>query len=352
MNMHCEIAGQPVGGSSPLFVIAELGLNHGGSVERALAMVDAAADAGASAVKLQSFRADTLVAADCPPPAHVAAGSLRDFFRTFELDRDAHIQVRDRARARGLAFLSTPFSLEAVDMLDGLDVDALKIASGDLTFDPLIARAAATGRPLIISTGLSSTIETSQAVATAYLHGAHHVALLHCVSCYPTPPDSQNLRVIETLGRLFDMPVGLSDHAATTAAVIPAVTLGAAIYERHLMLPGDDSVDAPVSSSPDEFKALVAAAEQTRRALGHGRRECLAAEAVNLTASRRSLYATRRLMPGDVIAAGDLVALRPARGVPPACTDELIGAPVARVIEAGAPFLGCDVVTRRYREVA
>src|SRR5262252_8994108 len=135
--MQCEIGGQRIGVRQPLFVIAELGLNHGGSLVRALELVDAAATAGASAIKLQTFRAEELVAAECPAPAHVPERSLRDFFARFELDRSAHIAIRDRARERGLAFIATPFSCAAVDMLEDLDVDALKIASGDLTYDGL-----------------------------------------------------------------------------------------------------------------------------------------------------------------------------------------------------------------------
>jgi N,N'-diacetyllegionaminate synthase len=350
--MHGEISGRRIGEREPLFVIAELGLNHGGSVERALAMVDAAADAGVSAVKLQSFTADELVAADCPAPAHVPAASLRDFFRTFELDEAAHMAVRDRARSRGLAFLSTPFSLRAVDMLERVGADGLKIASGDLTYDGLIAAAARTGLPVIMSTGMSSLAETAHAVATARLHGVGHVALLHCVSSYPTPQDSQNLRAIQTLARMFDVPVGLSDHAADTSAIPVAVTLGASIYERHLMLPGDDSVDAAVSSTPEEFAALIALAARTRASLGHGRRECLPAEAMNVTASRRSLHAMRSLGSGDTITAADVIALRPASGLPASALDDLVGTTITRAITAGERFRECDLPAGGRREVA
>lgn len=350
--MHGEIGGRRIDEREPLFVIAELGLNHGGSLESALAMVDAAAAAGVSAVKLQSFTADELVAADCPPPAHVPVGSLRDFFRTFELDEDAHAAVRDRARSHGLAFISTPFSLRAVDMLERIGADALKIASGDLTYDALIARAASTGLPIVMSTGMSSMAETAHAVATARLHGVGHIALLHCVSCYPTPHDSQNLKTIQTLARMFDVPVGLSDHAADTSAVPVAVTLGASIYERHLMLPGCDSVDAAVSSTPGEFNALIALAARTRISLGHGRRECLPAEAGNVTASRRSLHAVRALAPGDLVAASDVTALRPSSGVPASALDDLLGARVLRAITAGERFRDDDLRAGGRREVA
>jgi N,N'-diacetyllegionaminate synthase len=351
--MSLDIGGLRVGERPPLFVIAELGLNHGGSLNRALAMIDAAAAAGASAVKVQSFKAEELVAAQCPAPAHVTAASLRDFFRQFELDRAAHIELVTRAKLHGLAFVATPFSTSAIDMLVEIGVDALKIASGDLPYDELIASAARTGLPVIISTGMSTLAETAHAVALARTEGADQLALLHCVSAYPVPDGSQNLRAIQTLRRVFGTLVGLSDHGRDSFAVPLAVTLGASIYERHLILPGDEGVDRAVSSTPEQLAEIIAVARRTHAALGHGRRECLPAEAVNLTASRRALHATRALAPGEVIDANDIVALRPSRGLPTNLKSELIGTTVARAIEAGAPFLGHDLpMSRSQRGVA
>jgi N,N'-diacetyllegionaminate synthase len=351
--MELEIGGVRVGGCQPLFVIAELGLNHRGSLDRALAMVDAAAAAGASAVKLQTFKAEELVASHCPAPAHVPAGSLREFFKQFEFDRAAHHEIAKRAKLHGLAFIATPFSAAAIDMLIDVEVDAIKIASGDLTYDELIVHAARTGRPLIISTGMSTLAETAHAVSLVRAEGARELALLHCVSSYPVLEDSQNLRAIQTLSRVFGTVVGLSDHARDGSAVPIAVTLGASIYERHFILPGDDGVDRAVSSTPDQLAEMVAVARRTLAALGHGRRECLATEAVNLAASRRALHATRSLAVGEVIEAADVVALRPSRGLPPNLKDDLIGTRVTRAIEAGASFLGHDLpITRSHRGVA
>ena len=351
--MSLEIGGLRAGNRHPLFVIAELGLNHGGSLDRALAMVDAAAHAGASAVKLQTFRADELVAASCPAPAHVSVASLRDFFKQFELDAAAHAAVARRARRYGLAFIATPFSGSAVDMLAEIGVDAFKIASGDLTFDALIARAARTGLPMIMSTGMSTLAETAHAVSIARGEGVRALALLHCVSSYPVPEGSQNLRAIHTLARAFGTPVGLSDHARDTSAVPMAVTLGASIYERHLILPGDDGVDRAVSSTPDQIAEVVTVARRTQAALGHGRRECLPSEAMNLTASRRALHSVRTLVAGQVIQSDDVVALRPSFGLPPNLKDDLVGSVVARAIDAGTPFLGHDLpLTRSHRGIA
>jgi N,N'-diacetyllegionaminate synthase len=194
--MCIEIGGRLVGSGGPLFVIAELGLNHGGSLDAALALVDAAAAAGASAVKLQTIEADRLVAESCPAPAHVAVASLREFFRQFELDERAHRVIAARARSHRMAFMSTPFDEPAVDMLDRVGCDALKIASGDITHRHLIERAARTGRPLVISTGMSDLKDVADALAWARSAGASQVALLHCVSAYPAPRGSENLGAI------------------------------------------------------------------------------------------------------------------------------------------------------------
>jgi N,N'-diacetyllegionaminate synthase len=351
--MSLDIGGLRIGDRQPLFVIAELGLNHGGSLDKALAMIDAAAAAGASAVKVQTFKADELVASHCPAPAHVPAGSLREFFKQFELDRAAHIEIVTRAKLHGLAVVATPFSTAAIDMLMDIGIDALKIASGDLTYDELIAHAARTGLPVIMSTGMSTLAETAHAVSVARAQGTGQLAILHCVSAYPVLEGSQNLRAIQTLSRVFGTLVGLSDHGRDSFAVPIAVTLGASIYERHLILPGEDGVDRAVSSTPQQLAEIVGAARRTQAALGHGRRECLATEAINLTASRRALHTKRRLVAGDVIAAEDIVALRPSRGLPPNLKSELVGTTVARAIEAGAPFLGPDLPrTRSHRGVA
>jgi sialic acid synthase SpsE len=343
-----EIGGRPIGPASPVFVIAEIGLNHGGSPERALEMVDAAAVAGASAIKLQTIVADHLVAASCPPPAHVDTPSLRAFFAGFELDLDAHRAVVARARRHRLAVLSTPFSEEAVAMLETLDLDAYKIASGDLTYHRLIAAAANTGRPLIVSTGMRSLAEVRGAIAVARGAGSGAHAVLHCVSAYPTPPPSQNLRAIATLAGALEVPVGLSDHGADTSAAAPAVALGACIYERHLVLNGDnDAVDRAVSSTSGELRAAIAVMERTRIALGDGHKVCQPAERANVRASRRGLYARRPLRAGQRVGFEDLIALRPATDLPPAALPALAGSVIGRDVDAGEPVYANDFAGER-----
>ena len=351
--MSFEICGRRIGRSQDVFVIAEIGLNHGGVLDRALALVDAAAWAGASAVKLQTLEASSLVAAQCPAPAHVSAGSMRDFFRTFELGWEAHRAVVQRAREHGLAVMTTPFCERVLTMLERLDLDAYKIASGDLTFDGLIAAAARTGRPLILSTGMSDLAEVTRALRVAWTAGAHDVGILHCVSAYPTPVEAQNLRAITTLADATDVPTGLSDHGSGLFAAIAAATLGACIYERHLVLDdSDDAIDRAVSSTPRQLKAIVTALAETKAALGDGVKRCLPAERANVIPSRRGLYATRPLPEGHTITSTDVAVLRPASELSPADLEWVLGATVARDVASGAPLVRPDLAPARAASLA
>jgi sialic acid synthase SpsE len=344
--MRFEIGGRPVGSGAPLFVIAEIGLNHGGSRDEAVHLVRAAAEGLASAIKLQTLRADRLVAGHCPAPAHVQANSLRDFFRQFELDEAAHAAVAAEARANGMAVMSTPFDEGSVELLERIGVDAYKIASGDITHVGLIRRVAATGRPLILSTGMSSLDEVTAAVACARDAGAVEIAVLHCVSSYPAPSGSENLAAIATLARALRVPVGLSDHGRTPEALVVATAFGASIYERHLIASeSSDAIDAAVSSTPQQLRTTVAAAERAKLAIGDGVKRCLPAESVNVTASRRGLYARRSLVTGECLMATDVIALRPAQGIPAYAIDLVLGSRASRPIAAGQVLTWDDIVT-------
>lgn len=327
-----------------MFVIAEIGLNHDGSVGRALALVEAAAAAGASAVKLQTLIASELVLPDAPAPAHVAATSMTDFFGRFELDEAAHRRIVARARERGLAVMATPLSERAVDVLQRAGVDALKIASGDITWEALIKKAARTGKPLVISTGMSDLDEIARAVDWAQSAGAAGLALLHCVSAYPVPRGSENLRAIATLSRAFGLPTGLSDHGPDGFALPMAVALGASLYERHIMLDaGDGSIDADVSSTASQLADIIRDAERAMAALGTGEKICLPIERDNLIPSRRSLYAARRLGAGTILSAADTIALRPGGGMSPDRQQDLIGSVLLRDMDPGTPFVEADI---------
>jgi sialic acid synthase SpsE len=342
-----EISGRAIGPHAPVFAIAEIGLNHGGSLTRALELVDAAAEAGASAVKLQTLYADRLVAPSCPAPAHVRAASLQEFFAQFELDLDAHRALVSRARARGLTVMTTPFAEDVIPALEEIGFDAYKVASGDITYAGLIGALAATGKPLVISTGMSTLGDVAAALGVARARRGDQLAVLHCVSAYPAPTDAENLRAIRTLADAFRIPVGLSDHGSGLPSAVAAVALGATIYERHLVLRGDtDAIDAAVSSTPGEFAAIVRAMEQARLALGSGAKLCQPAEAVNVTASRRGLYAARALRAGERVTRADVIALRPATRVTPFDMDALVGTILRRDVEAGAPFEPADLGDR------
>lgn len=341
-----RIGDRVAGDGTPLFVVAEIGLNHGGEIDRALALVDAAASAGASAVKVQVLTADRLVAPGAPAPVHVDAVSMVDFFQRFELDEDAFRRIAERARARRLAFIATPLSLEAVDMLERIGTDAYKIASGDITWQALIERCGATGKPVLVSTGMSTLPEAEAALDWAWRAGATGVAVLHCVSAYPVPKGSENLRAIATLGLACGTLVGLSDHGPDTFAVPLAVAMGASIYERHIVLDAHDgSVDADVSSTPEEFAALVRAATHAAAALGTGVKTCLPAERGNLGPSRRGLYARRSMSAGQVVTDADLVALRPLAGLGADRQQWLVGRTLTRDVAAGTPLHDADVET-------
>ena len=344
--MPMSICGRVVEPGEPLFVIAELGLNHGGDLQRALDLVDAAATAGADAVKVQSFRANRLVAPQCEAPAHVHAESLQQFFRRFELDRQAHLRIAERAHQHGMALVATPFDEDVVSPLDAVGCDAFKIASGDVTHHALIRQVAMTGKPLLISTGMSDLDEVRAAVTCAQAAGARQLAVLHCVSAYPVPAGEENLKAVAELARLLGVPIGLSDHSTEPLAAPLAVALGAAVYERHLALDTkDEQIERAVSSTPTELGAIIAAAERARRALGDGVKRCGRAERANRSASRRSLHAACDLRAGQRLEASALVALRPAHGIDPRRLAEVVGRPLVRDVPRGRPIHDHDLAT-------
>jgi N,N'-diacetyllegionaminate synthase len=338
-----EIAGHAIAAGGPLRVVAEIGLNHNGDAALAHRLVDACADAEVFAIKLQVFDADQLLIADAPAPAHVDATSLREFFARYELEPGAYDAIVRHARDRGLAVVATAFDPSSVAMLQALGIDAFKIASGDLTHAALIADVSRSGRPVILSTGMSEERDVADAIGWARDAGATTLALLHCVSAYPAPDDQQNLRAVGTLARTFDLPVGLSDHGMGGDAALLAYAQGATLYERHVHLPGTDAIDAPVSSTPAELASLVSRLATAHAAMGTGARTPMEAERANIVPSRRGLYARRAIAAGDSIAAADVVALRPARGIGAAHAFDLVGRRAVRDVPAGAPLQADDL---------
>lgn len=321
-----------------VLVVAEIGNNHEGDLALARDMVAAAAEAGADAVKLQTLAPETLVTAD--------QQARRTQLARFSLGDAAWPELAEVARASGVMFLSTPFDLRAVQLLDPL-VPAFKIASGDLTFAPLLRAVAATGKPVILSTGLATDDEIAAAVAVLekeWSAGAHPgLALLHCVSCYPTEAAHASLRRIPALLRHSEV-VGYSDHTLGVRAASVAVALGARIIEKHFTMDRNlsDFRDHQASVDPPLMRELVAGIRETE-ALMAGDAEVAPCEHDARTAVRRSIAVGRDLAAGATIEATDLVWLRPATGLAPGDESQVIGRRIARDIEAGTLITAADL---------
>ena len=336
-----SIGGRLVGAGQPCFVIAEAGVNHNGSLELALALVDAAAAAGADAVKFQSFTADGVASPDAPKAGYQLETtspeeSQRGMLRALELSPEAHRAIVARCVERGIAFLSTPFDLPSVELLRELAVPALKVASPDVTNHLLLRAIGAAGLPALLSTGMSTLDEVVAATGVLRDAGCSALAVLHCVSAYPAPASDANLRVLPVLAERLGVPVGYSDHTVGDEVALAAVALGASLLERHLTLdralPGPDHA---ASQEPEELAALIRRVRSVEAALGDGVKRAMPSELGNLVTVRRSLAAAHDLEPGRVIAGGDLTALRPATGIEPSRAQEVVGRSLRRAIRRG-----------------
>ena len=340
-----KIGAYGIGPDHPPFVVAELSGNHGGSLERARALVEAAAEAGAHAIKLQTYTPDTMtidvaerefVIDDPESPWH--GSTLYDLYERAQTPWEWHAELFELAAARGMAAFSSPFDATAVDFLETLGVPAYKIASLENVDLPLIRRVAATGKPMIISTGLATLAEIDLAVAAAMEAGARELALLQCTTSYPADPSDSNLAVIPRLRELFGCEVGLSDHTLGVGAPLAAVALGATIVEKHLTLRrSDDDVDAAFSMEPDELAQLVLQSEVAWRARGTVAFGPSAGERTSLRL-RRSLYVTSDLEAGAVLDETNVRAIRPGLGLAPVHLDAVLGRRVRTAVPRGTPL--------------
>ncbi len=338
-----EIDGRKIGADYPPYVICELSGNHNGSLERCLAMVDAAADTGCDAIKIQTYTADTITL-DVDRPEFKIHGGLWDGRTLYELYQEAqtpfewHAAIFERARQRGVTIFSSPFDETAVDLLDGLGAPAFKIASFEAVDLPLIKYAAAKGKPLIISTGMANLQEMQTARDTALEAGAAGVLMLHCVSSYPATFADANVRTVPDMAQRFGCPIGLSDHTPGTAASVAAVTLGACVIEKHFTLArADGGPDAAFSLEPVEFKALVDDTRNAWAALGVAHYDVLGAEQANLQ-FRRSLYVSADVKAGEALSRQNIRSVRPGSGLPPGELDNVLGKTAARDLVRGEPL--------------
>jgi N-acetylneuraminate synthase len=337
-----RIANRTIGQGNPPFVIAEMSGNHNQSIERALLIVEAAAASGAHGLKIQTYTPDTMTIDLDEREFHIAdstslwAGtSLYKLYGEAYTPWEWHEAIFKRARDLGMIAFSTPFDDSAVDFLESLNVPCYKIASFENTDLPLIRRVSATGKPVIISTGMASIAELDDAVRTAREAGCEDLVLLKCTSTYPATPSNTNILTIAHMRELFGCEVGLSDHTMGVGVSVASVALGATVIEKHFTLSrADGGVDSAFSMEPDEMAQLVAETERAWQALGHVAYGPTEAEKKSLQ-FRRSLYVVKDLKAGDVLTRENVRAIRPGLGLPPKHLADLLGRRVRQDVRRG-----------------
>jgi pseudaminic acid synthase len=344
-----QIGNRHIGPSNPVYIVAELSANHNQSFECAVQIFHAAKEAGADAIKLQTYTPDTITVRSDREIFRIKGGTLWDGRTLHDLYADAttpwewHPKLQKIAAEAGLDFFSSPFDSSAVDFLETLNLPAYKIASPEIVDLPLIEKVARTGKPLIISTGMANRGEIQEALDAARRVGAKNIALLKCTSAYPAPADEMNLRTIPELARVFGVPVGLSDHTVGIAAPIAAVALGACIVEKHLTLSRSDlGPDSAFSLEPQEFRAMVDAIRLAERAMGSVQIGPVAREQPS-RAFRRSLFVVENMKQGEIFTSQNLRSIRPSNGLHTRHLSQVIGRRCTRDVERGTP-LAWDLV--------
>jgi N-acetylneuraminate synthase len=346
-----HIAGRRIGENFPVYVIAEVSANHNGDYEQAARIVHAAKDAGADAVKLQTYTPDTITIASEREEFRVGGGTLWDGRTLHDLYAEAYMpwewqpRLKRVAEELGMDCFSSAFDSTAVDFLEEMNVPAHKVASFELVDIPLIQKVASTGKPLIMSTGMATVEEIDEALQTARGAGATEIALLKCTSAYPAAPEEMNLRTIAEMARRFNVPVGLSDHTMGIAVPVAAVALGACIIEKHLTLsrsiPGPDSA---FSLEPHEFKAMVDAVRIAEKALGEVRFGLSGKDEASRV-FRRSLFVAEDVRQGEIFTKENVRSIRPGNGLHTRHLTEVLGKSAARDIKRGTP-LSWELVVR------
>ena len=343
MTRSVLIADRAVGDGQPPYLVAELSANHNGEIERALRIMELAKTAGVDAVKLQTYTADTMTI-DSDSPDFLIEGGLWDGYSLYDLYSEAstpwewHAQLFEKGRELGITVFSTPFDESAVDFLETFDPPAYKIASFEATDLPLVRRVAATGKPIIASTGMSTREEIGELVETARSAGTKDLILLHCISSYPAPVEDTNLRTIRHMAETFDVVVGLSDHTLGTTVAIAGVSAGAALIEKHVTLQrSDGGPDAAFSLEPPEILSMVENCNTAWLALGHVNYDRTPSEKANLK-FRRSIYATADIAAGETLTKDNIRSIRPGLGLPPKYIDTILGQQSVKAITRGTPI--------------
>lgn len=344
MNKEIKIGKFTIGPNHPPFIIAEMSGNHNQSLERALAIVDAAAATGAQALKIQTYTPDTMTLDISENEFFISdSNSLWKGKSLYELYREAmtpwewHAPIKEQCEKHGMLFFSTPFDTTAVDYLEKLNVDFYKIASFENTDLPLIRRVAKTGKPVIISTGMANVAEIAEMVQAAREAGCKDLILLKCTSAYPATPKDANLNTIPNMRDLLNVQVGLSDHTMGIGVAIASVALGATVIEKHFTLDrSEGGVDSAFSMEPAEFKLLVEESRKAWEALGCVSYERGESETKSMV-FRRTLYISEDVKAGEVLTVKSLRAVRPGKGLPPKYMDHFLGKKVARDYKKGTP---------------
>ena len=338
------IAGRSIGPAHAPYIVAEMSGNHNQSLERALQIVDAAAATGAHALKIQTYTADTMTIDIgegeffiSDPKSLWQGESLYKLYQQAYTPWEWHKPIFDRCRERGIVGFSTPFDESAVDFLEGLGVPFYKVASFENTDLPLVRKIAATGKPMIISTGMATAAEMDETVRAARQAGCKDLILLKCTSTYPATPENTNISTIPHMRNLFGCQVGLSDHTMGIGVSVASVAFGAALIEKHFTLRrADGGVDSAFSMEPEEMKALVIESGRAWQALGTVSYGPTAAEKVSTT-YKRSLYVVRDVKAGEVLGPHNVRAIRPGLGLPPKYLETVLGMRVAKDVKRGTP---------------
>jgi N,N'-diacetyllegionaminate synthase len=323
-----EIDGRAVGGAAPLYFIAEAGVAHFGDRGKAMALVDLAVEAGADAFKTQAFTTDRLIAATLP--------DWRERMRIKEVDFDFIAAMKERCDQKGITFLCTPHDESALAWLDRLGVAAYKIGSGERGNLPFIRAIAGRGKPIVLSTGMYALDDVRSTLAAVAQAGCRQIALLHCVTSYPTPAGQVNLRAMDELRSTFDGPIGYSDHTAGDVAVIAAVARGAKIIEKHIALDFNvpNAHDWKVSAGPDSLATLIADLRATEAMLGDGKKQAQPCEEAATQWALKRLVAATDLAAGARLTPDQIVTKRAATGIAPEHIDEVVGRRLARAVRA------------------